>query len=244
MMRFFLHFRSLLVLVASGVVHAADAQTPAPGKELVVNGGFEQVRKTPHTFDQLKECQGWSNVTIGYSEVFDAGAPAKTVGIPKNEYGEMPAAEGERYGGFFAWKDDLRRDWSADEDPFMPGWSAYSEYLMTELAEPLVEGVTYEVTYQLALAQNSDRTVSGVGVYASPVPLKYEHRRFLQERPQVGLDKWIEERGKWVAVTQQFVADGGERYLIVGTFPMLGFDHKRIVEGPDNQYAYYYIDAV
>jgi hypothetical protein len=40
------------------------------------------------------------------------------------------------------------------------------------------------------------------------------------------------------------VADGGERFLIIGIFPYVGLETRNVVEGPDNQFAYYYIDAV
>lgn len=232
---------SLIAWAACG----AFGQAGATGPELVPNGSFEVVRKPPRTFDQLGEAEGWKSVTLGYAEVFDRGAPAKTVGIPENAYGTMEPADGDRYAGFVAWKDDQRRDHaSGPEDPFKPGWSAYSEYLMVELNAPLEEGLTYELSFQVALAQHSDRTLSGLGAYCSEVPLRYEHRRFLQERPQVGLEQAIEERGVWRPFAQRFVADGGERYLIIGIFPLLGDDRKRIIEGADNQYAYYFIDAV
>ncbi|MBK8614563.1 MAG: hypothetical protein IPN85_14050 [Flavobacteriales bacterium] len=52
------------------------------------------------------------------------------------------------------------------------------------------------------------------------------------------------ERGTWTTVKDSFEADGGEAYLIIGVFPYVGFDTKRIIEGPDNQYAYYYLDQL
>lgn len=228
-----------LVLLGTGAVSAQDTPTP----DLVPNGGFEQVAKEPTTFDQLSNASGWSNVTIGFSELFSKQAPARTIGIPDNEYGHMAPQEGERYAGFFAWKDDQRGSFSGD-DPFQPGWNVYSEYLITELDAPLVEGRTYAVSFQVALAGNSDRAISGIGAHCSPVPLKYNNRKFMQERPQVSADGILAEKGKWVEVSGTFTADGGERYLVLGTFPTASFETKRIVEGPDNQYAYYYIDHV
>jgi len=32
--------------------------------------------------------------------------------------------------------------------------------------------------------------------------------------------------------------------LILGTFPTALFETKRIIEGPDNQFAYYYLDHI
>lgn len=209
------------------------------------NGGFEQFDKAPTTYDQLKNATGWTNVTIGYSEVFTPEAPAKTIGIPDNDYGHMEAFEGQHYAGFCAWKDDVRNNPNGDpEDPFQPGWNVYSEYMMAPLKAPLVEGRTYHVVMHFALSGNSDRAVSGLGAYFGPEQLHYEHRKFLQESPQVATDTILVEKGKWVTVEGDFVADGGERYIVIGCFPAAGFDSKRLVEGPDNRYAYYYVDGI
>lgn len=212
---------------------------------LVQNGGFEAVAKEPNTFDQLTRAEGWGDVTIGMAEVFSRQASVKTVGIPENFYGTMEPAEGARYAGFFAWKDDQRRDYDGDpEDPFKPGWNAYSEYPWTKLPAPLKEGHTYAISFKVALAQNSDRAVAGIGAFVSPIKLSYQNRRFLVERPQVVEDKILEERGVWVEVSGTFKADGGEQFLVIGTFPTAIFDTKRIIDGYDNQYAYYYLDHV
>lgn len=220
------------------------AQT-ANGKELVVNGGFEHVTKEPKTFDQLDRAEGWATVTLGQSEVFDKTASEKTVGIPANFYGKIDPAEGSRYAGFVAWKDDKRWDYEGGaEDPFTPGWSSYSEYPWTKLTEPLKDGHTYRISFKVALAQNSDRAIAGIGAYVSTVPLNYQNRSFLTERPQVVDVKMMEQRGEWVEVTGTFKAFGGEQYLVLGTYPTAIFLTKHLIDGPDNQYAYFYLDQV
>lgn len=225
------------------VLQQAAAQIPSTN--LIPNGGFELSNDAPRTYDQLNVADGWSNVTLGLSEVFDSTASFKTVGLPLNDYGTIMPAEGSRCAGFFAWKDDMRRNWEGGaEDPFKAGWSAYSEYLTIPLAEPLAGGVTYAFSMKVALAANSDRAVSGIGAYFSPVPLRGEHRRFLQEKAQVATEKILLERGSWTNIRGSFEADGGETFLVIGVFPYVGFDTKRIVEGPDNQYAYYYLDEM
>src|SRR6187402_827933 len=83
----------------------ANGQQPELA-EHVRNGGFECLEGEPDTYDMIKHAVGWGNVTIGYSELFTKSAPAKTVGIPVNDYGKMDPQEGEHYAGFFAWKDD------------------------------------------------------------------------------------------------------------------------------------------
>lgn len=225
-------------------IKAALAQTPI-GPDLVPNGGFEMLDKEPKTFDQLSLASGWGNVTIGYSEVFSSTANVKTVGIPENFYGTIKPVEGEHYAGFFSWKDDKQRNYDGDpQDPFEAGWSAYSEYPSIELMSPLKEGHVYEITFHIALAGNSDRAVSGIGAYVSPIELHYQNRRFMTERPQVVEDSIVVERNVWKEVKGTFKAAGGERYFIIGTFPTEIFETRHIIEGTDNQYAYFYLDQV
>ncbi|MBK9759050.1 MAG: hypothetical protein IPO90_03500 [Flavobacteriales bacterium] len=214
------------------------------GTELVRNGGFELVASEPKTYDQITEADSWKNVTIGFSELFSKSASAKTIGIPDNDYGHMDPQEGEHYAGFFAWKDDQRRSLAAGEDDFVQGWSAYSEYLTSELMQPLQEGKVYEITFWVSLSGNSDRAVSGLGAYFSAEALHFDHRRFLEQKPLVSVDAIVGEKSTWVQVKGSFEADGGERYITIGTFPAAGFDTKRLIEGLDNQYAYYYVDNI
>ena len=214
------------------------------GEELVRNGGFEFLDKEPDTYDMIKRAVGWDNVTIGYSEVFSKLAPAKTVGIPMNDYGQMDPKEGDHYAGFFGWKDDEKWNFETGGDPFVAGWSSYSEYITSELMKPLEEGREYEVSFWVALSGNSDRAVSGIGAYFSEDKLNEQHRRFLRQKPQVSVDGFVEKKGEWVEVKGTFEADGGERYITVGTWPSAGFDGKRLIAGPDNKYAYYYVDGI
>ncbi len=212
--------------------------------EHVRNGGFEFVEKEPDTYDMIDRAVGWNNVTIGYSDLFSKSAPGKTVGIPVNDYGKMDPQEGDHYAGFFAWKDDERRNFEEGEDPFVSGWSSYSEYIITDLLKPLQEEREYEISFWIALSDNSDRAVSGIGAYCSYEKLSEQHRRFLRQKPQVSVDSIMAEKGKWVQVKGTFEADGGEQHIIIGTYPAADFMTKRMVEGLDNKYAYYYIDGI
>ena len=214
--------------------------------ELVRNGGFEALDKSVNTYDQLPYATGWPNATQGLSEIFDPSASSKTVGIPDNDYGSMKPFEGERYAGFCGWKADVRRNFDSYDanDVYIPGWARYSEYLKGELIKPLKEDSTYEIVMHVALAGNSDRTIMGVGAHVSQVDLNYNHRKFMEEGPQVFMEDMIMEKGKWVEIRGTFVADGKEQWIYLGVFPYAGLGSKEVVEGPDNLYAYYYIDGV
>lgn len=232
---------TLPLLLLPALLVAQDRST-----ELVRNGGFEFLSKEPTTYDQLTLAIGWRVATLGLPDLFSMQASAKTVGIPRNDYGEIAPFEGEHYAGICGWKADIQRNYDAydQNDLFKPAWSAYSEYIKGELMEPLMEDSTYELTFQVALAGNSDRSIMGLGAYFSELDLSYQNRKFLEEDPQVYTEKILEERNKWVEVKGTFVADGKEQFIILGVFPYVGLGSKNMTEGPDNRYAYYYIDGI
>ncbi len=214
--------------------------------ELIRNGGFELVDKDPNTYDQLSNATGWRDATLGLADLFAPTASSKTVGVPVNDYGEIKPFEGYYYAGFCGWKADIQRNFNAyDEyDKYIPAWGAYSEYIKGELIQPLEEGATYELVFHVALAGNSDRSIMGVGAHFSELDLTYQNRKFMEESPQVFHSKIIEERNKWTEIRDTFVADGKEQYIILGVFPYVGLESKTLIEGPDNRYAYYYIDGI
>ncbi len=217
-----------------------------PPKELVRNGGFEILDEPVNTYDQLPHASGWSNATLGLCDMFVPDASSKTVGVPTNDYGTMKPFEGENYAGFFGWKDDVRRNFGASDpsEVFKPGWNFYSEYPQVELIEPLVEDKEYEVVFHVALSGNSDRAIQGLAAYPSLEQVSANHRMFLELFPEVEFEPLITEMEKWTEVRGRFTAVGGEQFLVIGVFPYLGLVSERIIDGYDNQYAYFYLDGV
>lgn len=228
---------------------ALSASLMAQGPELVKNGGFEDIGKPVKTWNELSHATGWSNANAGSVDLYSKDARHGTVGIPDGLMGSGASAfEGEHFAGFVAYKDDQRPNWkrllNGKEDPFRPAYQKYSEYLETALAGPLTAGQKYDVVFRVKLSSGSDRAVSGIGAYLSPTELKYHHRHYLQEKPQVSITKIVDDKQNWTEVKGTFTADGTEKYLVLGAFPNGGFETKKVIEGPDNQRAYYYIDGV
>lgn len=219
------------------------------GPNLISNGGFENLSSKVTTWDQLGRASGWSNANLGSVDVFSQESCKTTTGIPDNELGSTAAEEGVHYAGFVAWKDDMRPNWKRvlngrDEEPFIPAWNQYSEYLQTALTGVLTAGQKYDIAFKVKLAGNSDRAVSGIGAYASPTELNYNHRHFLTETADISSAVVLNDKANWMEVKGTFVATGDEKFLVIGTFPASGMEKTKMVEGPDNQRAYYYIDGI
>lgn len=232
---------ALLGMLATGSSFSQDQPN------LVNNGGFESRSPEVKTWDELSRASGWSNANGGSADVFSKLGKATTVGIPENELGTSTAFEGENYAGFLAWKDDMRPNWrrlgnGRDEKPTKEAWNKYSEYIQAALSAPLTAGQKYDISFMVKLADNSDRAVSGIGAYCSPSELNYVHRHFLSESADVLSAAVLDNKNDWVEVKGMFVADGDEKFLVIGAFGTL--EKKDVIEGADNQRAYYYIDGI
>lgn len=241
------HFLMLLTTGALAPVVTAQDQHP----NLVQNGGFETLAEPVTTWDQLDRATGWSNANLGSVDVYGKGAASNTVGIPQNDQGSTEAFEGASYAGFVAWKDEQQPTWpKALNEPMwwnkhdMTDWNPYTEYLQIALGSPLTAGQKYVVKFQVKLAGNSDRAVSGIGAYMAPNEVALRHCGPIMEMPDVVHKEVVRDRQNWTTVTGVFTADGTERFVVIGAFPEADMKKENAVEGWDQQRAYYYIDGV
>ena len=240
--------KAALPLALAGMMGPCLAFAQEPGPNLVNNGGFETRSPEVKTWDELVRATGWSNANGGSVDIFSKLAKKSTVGIPDNELGSSTAFEGENYGGFVAWKDDMRPNFKRlvngrDEKPHKAAWNQYSEYLQAALSSPLTAGQKYDISFMVKLADKSDRAVGGIGAYASPTQLSYVHRHHLAELADVKSEGVLENKKDWVEVKGMFVADGDEKFIVIGAFGP-NMEKKSVIEGGDNQRAYYYIDGI
>ena len=232
-----------------GCMVSTFALAQGQGPNLVKNSGFDDLSSSVSTWDQLELSSGWSNANKGSADIFSKEAKASNVGIPDNELGSSAPFDGDHYAGFLAWKDDQRKNWKRtvyghDNEFTKEAWKQYSEYLQIELSEPLQAGKKYEISFRVSLANSSDRAVSAIGAYCSPVMIAENHRHFLDVKPQVFSTQVISDRQNWVEVKGEFMAEGSEKYVVFGAFPSAGMEKMDVIEGPDNQRAYYYLDGV
>jgi len=70
------------------------------------------------------------------------------------------------------------------------------------------------------------------------------HNHHLDVKPQVFSAQPITDKAGWVEVKGEFVAEGSEQYIIIGAFPAAGMEATKVVDGPDNQRAYYFVDGI
>ncbi len=210
-------------------------------------------------YGQLVQANAWSNANDGTADLFDKNKHKKTTpnAIPFNYMGYQPSADGQNYAGIAAFYDDgnyfdstggfpRENDIWVDELRMNDGYKRYTEYLQAEFREPMVAGITYEVSFRVNLADKSGRAVSCLGALITTQKVKQANNTFLSQTPQFITHKVITDSVNWVTLSGAYIAAGGEKYLTIGCFRDEDFRVQKLVNDyqNDSHKAYYYVSEV
>ncbi len=124
--------------------------------------------------------------------------------------------------------------------------AAYKEYMYVPLTEPLQKDRSYHFKMYIRLLGASTVVIKQLGVYLSDDPFKVG----MEFDPEGIIDsthkKGISGRG-WLAIQGDYIAHGGEKYMIIGNFSTHmkdDFVKKNKWDIFEFKEAYYYIDDV
>lgn len=228
--------KALLFSLTTALAAMATAQT-----NFVPNGSFEDTVDC-YTFTQstLLKAEHWRNPNTATPDVFDCdlerlcgiAMDPTSVNNPPGYY--RPAYDGERFAGSYCW--------------FGPGSSNTREYLMVKLTGTMEPGMAYEVGLHYVMPQNCRFAVDHIGVWFGPDSLFEATPNWLSVSPQVRLreqDSPYLTAAAWTALSDTFMAQGGERWMVIGNF-----DEADSVNGilinPDglSVQSYYFMDMV
>ncbi|MCB0782296.1 MAG: hypothetical protein KDB96_17200 [Flavobacteriales bacterium] len=209
------------------------------GQNLVPNGSFEDTVDCYVTTQcRLLKAVHWRNPNLATPDLYDCdtvrvcGAPM----TPDLGLAYQPSLDGSRHAGAFFW--------------YGPGGSNTREYLMVRLTDPLEPGATYEVSLSYSRRRFYHQlAVDHIGVWFGADSLFEPHPNVITATPQVRLTDPIEDHltvgGEWVQLSDTFVAEGGERWMVIGNFDPPGSVDGIVVEpGGISATCYYYIDSV
>ncbi len=123
----------------------------------------------------------------------------------------------------------------------------YKEYMYVPLLESLIKGNTYYFEMYVRLLEKSTVSVKQLGVYFSDSPF-----RVGMEFDQEGIvdstyKKGISGTHGWIPITGEYLAVGGEKYIIIGNFRTVmkdDFVRKNKWEIFEMREAYYYVDDI
>lgn len=222
--------RKILIII----IFSSTLQLRAQGN-LVPNHSFEDTVSCPPGAgaSPLDFCANWFNPTMASPDYFNTC----NGGVPFNDWGYQNAQDGFAYAGFCTYGGGNNYE----------GIPEYREYLEIELNEPLEPGLKYYWCMYVNLIDNVEYYSNNIGIAFHSDSLTNFGTQF-QINAQI-FDNWsglIEDTNKWSKIGGSFVAEGGEKFLIIGNFmndSQTEF-HKwqtNILGGP---YAYYCIDNV
>jgi gliding motility-associated-like protein len=117
----------------------------------------------------------------------------------------------------------------------------YFEYIQVELSDSLEAGKSYEVSFFISLSENSIFQNNSLGILLS------DQSEFnfgiISEEPDIVSPDSITSTEDWVEVKENYIAQGGEKFLSLGNLNLTAITDTFISQGQFNA-AYYYIDDV
>lgn len=208
------------------------------GQNLVVNPSFENYVQCPVKLGNLEQdVENWNMPTLGSTDYFNGCSTA--MGTPENFNGQQPANFGVGYVGFYM---------SAPED--------YREYIQGVLSATLQKGEQYTITFYVSLAERSDFAVKQFGIRFSEFPVDVKTSKVLSNmhfsrlqgntsnQVEITYSKFYSDEVEWIKITQDFVANGTENFLLIGNFKNNKRTQKFQTKRKITKGSYYYLDMV
>jgi outer membrane protein OmpA-like peptidoglycan-associated protein len=233
-----------LLLASFGYGYSQNLVINSDMNAMFISNGYAEITKTTT----------WSNANGGTVDLFDKNKSSNCYienAIPTNYMGYQPLFKtGQNYAGIIAYYDDgsnNRTDSIINAKlNLKDGYKLYSEYLQGEIAEPLIGGKIYEISFKVSLADKSARAVSCLGALLTPTKMDQKSNSFLKETPQFITHRIISDSINWVTVYGAYIATGGEKFITIGCFKDEYFQVEKTVTPlqNDSRKAYYYITDV
>ncbi len=213
----------------------------AIAQNLVINPYFIPT-KDSKSEAQIYLAPGYSSPNAGTTDFYSRSASSHEVGIPKNFVGSQDIVGTDHYAGIIAYyADEVNR--GEEQFPKTIGYGRYTEYLQVELREALQAGATYKVSFDASLADNSAFATS-LAIFFAEGQVNDASNTALDVAPQLNNNTVITDKENWVKNGYDYVAKGGERFLIIGRFGEAPTQKVVAPNANNNRRAYYYLSNV
>lgn len=128
------------------------------------------------------------------------------------------------------------------------GGNDYREYIQVQLNSALQANEKYCVRFFVCLSDSAAYAVNDIGAYFSNSPISSASGQVLPYSPQAKNNPAtnpLNQRNVWLAITDSFIAQGGEQYITIGNFKDdTSVDTSSVPGGVYWGAGYYYIDSV
>lgn len=206
-------------MISAGLTLQSTAQN------LVTNPSFEEgacavsYNSTPAKIPPT--ITGWYSGSGASPDPFDicgTYTAAYDIVVPDILFGYQMARTGNKFMGF----------------GFYSGWY---EYIGTSLTQPLQAGETYQVSFSLSCGDLMSWAASDIGIYFSNTKIGFPENSaygaMLNVVPQVTTPTGVHITDTtWQNFTTEFVAAGGEQYIVIGYFKPINAANTDFIQFP------------
>jgi hypothetical protein len=211
--------------------------------EAFSNGHFD--RNTPSCLkgnmsnikDTLTEVACWYNAAGSATPDYYHSCNNATVGVPFNLMGNQLARSDSGYVGFYAHEKGI-----------------YQEYIDQELNQTLLQGVQYNCSLYVNLANVSDRAFDKIGMYFSATRKTQNGNSRINVTPQIVSPPHVilKDTVNWMLISGFYTANGSEKHIVIGSFTdksdTTQYDSVHVVPNKalwnGDDVSYYYVEDV
>jgi gliding motility-associated-like protein len=198
---------------------------------LVPNYSFETYSACPTSADQFNFATNWYTCNKESPDYYNAcQLIPHTYGIPFTIHGYQPARTGDAFTGIYVYGN-------------LP--ATRREYVQVQLTSTLKADTDYDIAFYVNLANDATIAISQLGAYLSNSAISDTTSGALPYTPQIvsATGIFFTDTTKWVKVSGNFRANGGEKFITIGNFKdELSTDTLQLSALP--ALAYYFIDDI
>lgn len=202
-------------------------------QNLVPNPSFEDTIYCPTNSGELIATKFWYSPTAGTSDYFNRCSDQNIgIKIPNTGLGYQNTS-GNGYTGMQIFFDPYGADWI--------------EYIQVQLIEPLKADYLYNFSFLINLANTSNYAIEKIGAWMTPNSVVSNSTSKLFSSPPTvqNVNGYLKDTLNWMTVSGQFIANGVERYLTIGSYSdTINLDTISIDSGNGSIISYYYIDSI
>lgn len=175
-------------------------------QNLVPNPSFEDTIACPTGIAQLYNVVGWE-IYSATPDYFNGCVQNTLYSVPYNQRGYQYAATGNAYCGFYS-------------QAFLYN---YREYIGRQLADPLIIGQKYYVSFKVVLVEGASCATNNLGILFSTIPHIDSLPGDFNFGPtynfaHVYTSNIITDTANWVTISGSFTADSAYQYIQIGNF--------------------------
>jgi len=169
----------------------------------------------------------WNSPNTASPDLFNPCSTSSVLSVPSNGFGYQTPHSGNGYAG---------------AEFFQSGGSTYREYIQVKLDSQLVAQHKYCATFFVSLSNIFGYASNNAGIYFSNSQTSVTGQNRLNLIPQILDTNIVSDTTNWVLISGEYIANGGEQYIIIGNFNTAATTNTLVVT--DTTLSYYYIDDV